>query len=236
MRTIFNLLVALPLLMLAACSSNDDNQLKPEEFVPEFVDLGLSVKWATCNLGGTYAQDYGEYYGWGSTVPYQASETVDWALYFGKIGGSGTANTHCGTDKDPLRGYVKPYTASIAATKWDIARQKWGDSWRMPTEREMEELNDADKCEWQWTTELGVRGYRVTSKVPGFEGKSIFLPAAGYRNSGSTYNAGMVGSYWTSTPDAGYNYRAYYRFFNSTRHSFDYIGRYHGLTIRPVTN
>lgn len=35
----------------------------------EYVDLGLSVKWATCNLGADSPEDYGNYFAWGETKP-----------------------------------------------------------------------------------------------------------------------------------------------------------------------
>lgn len=41
--------------------------VKGENFIDghEYVDLGLSVKWVTCNIGAENSWDYGDYYSWG---------------------------------------------------------------------------------------------------------------------------------------------------------------------------
>ena len=75
----------------------------------------------------------------------------------------------------------------------DAARVKMGGKWRMPTKTEMQELRN--NCDWDWTIN-GVEGYKVTSKL---NGKSIFLPAVGYKNGTSTSDYGVKGNYYTST-------------------------------------
>ena len=77
---------------------------------------------------------------------------------------------------------------------YDVARAKWGSSWRLPTKTEFQEL--ADNCSWRWTTQGGQNGYKVT----GPNGNSIFLPAAGYRYESLLYRVGGGGYYWSSTP------------------------------------
>ena len=84
---------------------------------------------------------------------------------------------------------------------------------------ELEELKD--ECTWTWTTQNGVKGYKVT----GPNGKSIFLPAAGYRNELSHYYAGEGGYYWSSAPDESSSYRAYSLFFNSSSRGVDWLYR-----------
>ena len=195
------------------------------------VDLGLSVKWAKCNLGASKPEDYGDYYGWGCTEPYATGENVNWTTYFEKIGGTGTAWSDCGTDKDPLKDYVYPNSKSIAGTKWDAASQKLGGTWRMPTKEEQEELINTDNCNWQWTTKNGVNGYKVTSK---HNGNSIFLPVAGGRYGTSLDIAGSNGYYWSSSPNPSYSDNAYGMFFDSSGYDWYYYNRYYGFTVRPV--
>ena len=201
----------------------------------EYVDLGLpsGVKWAKCNLGASKPEEYGDYYGWGCTEPYATGDKVYWAKYFSKIGGTGTDNTYCGTDKDPLKDYVSPNNISIAGTKWDVARQKLGGTWRMPNSDEIDELMNTDNCNWQWTTENGVTGYKVTSK---HNGNSIFLPSAGYRYDTSLYSAGSIGGYWISSPPPGYSDHAYSLYFSSGYTRCDGYYRFRGYTVRPVSD
>ena len=104
----------------------------------QYVDLGLSVKWATCNVGTTKPEGYGDYFAWG--------ETRDKSYY------NGSSYTY--TDN--------PTTLPISA---DAARANWGGKWRMPTMHELEELRS--KCTWTWTTQNGVNGYKVTSNNNG---------------------------------------------------------------------
>ena len=137
----------------------------------EWVDLGLSVKWATCNVGADAPSDYGNYYAWGETST-KSSYTEDNCKYYGVDIGS-----------------------NISGTKYDAARANWGGTWRMPTIEEFEELRN--KCTWTWTTQGGHNGYRVT----GPNGKSIFLPAAGRMEDASLYNVGSIGDYWSATHD-----------------------------------
>ena len=104
----------------------------------EYVDLGLSVKWATCNVGANKPEDYGDYFAWSETQP--KSE-------YGESTYSRTAY---------------PITLPLSD---DAARANWGGSWRMPTMAEQDELRK--KCKWKWTTQNGVNGYKVTSKKNG---------------------------------------------------------------------
>ena len=48
---------------------NVDSLTFIEEVAPQYVDLGLSVKWATCNLGAATPEEIGNYYAWGETTP-----------------------------------------------------------------------------------------------------------------------------------------------------------------------
>ena len=166
-----------------------------------YVDLGLSVKWATCNVGANKPEEYGNYYAWGETIT-KSSYTSDNSKTYGKV-----------------------MTDIAGNVNYDAARANWGGSWRMPTKAEMQELKD--RCTWTWTTQNGVKGY----KVKGPNGNSIFLPAAGYRDGSSLYLAGSYGYYWSSTP---YDSGAYGLNFDSSCHDMCYYYRYGGQSVRPV--
>ena len=102
----------------------------------------------------------------------------------------------------------------------------------MPTIEEFQELKK--KCTWEWTAQDGHDGYRVT----GPNGKSIFLPAAGYRYDTSSLDyAGSYGFYWSATPYSHSDY-AYYLYINSVNYywSYSYSNRGSGRTVRPVTD
>ncbi|MBR2380829.1 MAG: hypothetical protein IKA86_07575, partial [Paraprevotella sp.] len=72
----------------------------------------------------------------------------------------------------------------------DAATANWGNAWCMPTEEQIYEL--AKECTWTTTTQNGVIGFKVT----GPNGKSIFLPAAGYLHY-SIHSDDSAGFYWS---------------------------------------
>ena len=172
----------------------------------EYVDLGLSVKWATCNVGASKPEEYGNYYAWGETST-KSSYTTDNSKTMGEtmndIGGNPT---------------------------YDVARKQWGSTWRLPTKAEFEEL--LSNCTWTWTKQNGIKGCKVTSKK---NGNSIFLPAAGWRGGTSLYSQGTGGDYWSSTPDEGFSDSAYYLYFGSGNHNTNWSSRFYGRSVRPVS-
>ena len=171
----------------------------------EWVDLGLSVKWATCNVGANSPSDYGDYYAWGETSTKSSYDTDNSKTYgksMGNIGGN---------------------------SSYDVARYRWGGSWRLPTKAELEELKT--KCTWTWTTQGGHNGYKVTSKT---NGKSIFLPTAGWRDGASPIYVGESGYYWSSSPHESNTRSAYSLYFYSSGHDVDWYRRSLGFSVRPV--
>ena len=169
-----------------------------------YVDLGLSVKWATCNVGANSPEEYGDYYAWGETTT-KAEYTSENCTTYGK-----TMNDISGN------------------AQYDVATANWGGAWRMPTHDELNELRN--NCTWTWTTQNGVNGYKVT----GPNGASIFLPAAGARDGSSLYEAESYGCYWSSAPGEDYDYLAYSLYFGSDDHYVGNFIRYNGLSVRPV--
>ena len=99
----------------------------------------------------------------------------------------------------------------------------------MPTDAEWTEL--INKCTWTWTSQNGVNGRLVT----GPNGKSIFLPAAGFRYSTDLDNAGSYGIYWSSSLKSDYPYDAYGVYFYSDGVERGYGGRFSGRSVRPVS-
>ena len=206
----------------------------------EYVDLGLSVKWATCNLGATSSTAAGWYLAWGETSP---KTNYTWATYLSDLGGTMTRWQDAGTEKDPLKEYVyfgANYSKGIGGTAYDAATAALGAGYRMPTQTEFAELANTSNCTWEWyakdNTEFnGVAGYKVTSKKEGFTDKFIFLPAAGFLNGDYLNYEGLDGLYWSSTPDpdlAGYAYQLY--FYSDDVDPDSYDNRDYGFPVRPV--
>ena len=187
----------------------------------EYVDLGLSVKWATCNVGASKPEEYGDYFAWGETQP---KTTYDWSTYKWCNGSYDTQTKYCTNSSYGTVDYKTQLELSD-----DAVRANWGGSWRMPTKAEQDELRE--QCIWSWTTQNGVNGYKVTSKK---NGNSIFLPAAGYRYDSSLDYAGSYGYYWSSSLYTGDPKFAYYLYFTSVGVDWDGNYRYIGFTVRPV--
>ena len=185
-----------------------------ETFKYKAVDLGLSVKWASCNVGAESPEEYGDYFAWGETTPkssYSSSNSVTLGLFISELMSRGII----GSDGNLTAAY-------------DAATVNWGSAWRMPTKAEQDELRN--NCTWEWTTQNGVNGYKVT----GTNGNSIFLPAAGYRYDTSLRNAGSDGRYWSATSSSISNF-AYYLRFNSDGYDWSYDYRDYGFAVRPVS-
>ena len=193
----------------------------------EWIDLGLSVKWATCNIGASSPSAYGDYYAWGET---STKTDYSWSTYKYANGSYDRLTKYCNDSEYGNNGFTDSRTKLELSD--DVARQKWGGSWRMPTITEFQEL--IDNCTWTGTTMNGVNGYKVTSKKSGYSSRSIFLPAAGCRYGTSLLSAGEFGYYWSSSLDADNPCSAQYLYFNSGSHDTYYDDRIFGLSVRPV--
>lgn len=207
------------LLVLQSCSKDETSKA---------VDLGLSVKWASCNIGAASPEDFGGFYSWGEVEKKgdYSHDTYRW--YDSETGLYTKYNTveRFGTVDD-----LKQLQSSD-----DAASVIWGDKWRMPTLEEAKEL--IDKCTWQWGKRNGVVGYIVKSKV---NKKSIFIPAGGRMSGQNHYNNNgyeehyRLGYYWTSSlnekePQSGKV--LVFDFLGGP--SENSAGRIFGLLIRPV--
>ena len=138
----------------------------------EWVDLGLSVKWATCNVGASSPEDYGDYFAWGETETKETYESYNSLIHGFSI-----------SDLES-QGYID--SEGNLTPLHDAATANWGGNWRMPTKEEIEELEK--ECLWKWTTLNGIKGYKIT----GLNNNCIFLPAKG---DPSYY----YGNFWSST-------------------------------------
>ena len=121
------------------------------------------------------------------------------------------------------------WIGDIRGTSRDVAYVKWGGTWRMPTKAEFQEMKE--NCDYEWTTQNGVKGGKFTSRK---NGNSIFLPAAGWRNGTSLDYTGSFGNYWSSTPDEGKSQYAFYLYFSKGYRDMSQNYRYYGLSVRPV--
>ena len=188
----------------------------------EWVDLGLpsGTKWATCNVGASKPEEYGNYYAWGETTP---KDTYNWGTY--RYLNSNKRTKYCSRAEYGNNGFTDALTTLEAID--DAATANWGSGWRMPTYDEMNELYS--NCTHIWTTKNGVKGRLFT----GSNGNSIFLPAAGIRGGSDLVNAGRDGYYWSSTrvdSDNAWDLDIYFD------ESLDLFSRYYGQSVRPVCN
>ncbi len=170
---------------------------------PEAVDLGLSVKWAPFNFGASTETSAGYYVGWGDVTGLNQSTILN---YF------------------PV---LHP-TSDIVNGKYDIVHVLWGDEWRMPSLKEVNELIEG--C--TWTYDEAKKGWTVTSKKDAT--KSIFLPMQGYRNGENVSEADAIGAYWTGSLSKTDDKTASALILDGISNApADYL-RYLGLQIRPV--
>ena len=201
----------------------------------EYVDLGLSVKWATMNIGAEKESDYGIMFAWGQTDNAVATKFVDsknypysWATYEHCNGSNKTLTKY---NNDSIYGTVDNKTTLEPVD--DAATQIMGSDWRMPTETEIRELIKNTTNEW--TQVNGVNGYKFTSKKEGFQNNSIFFPATGLCNYGSVSYVGSSGSVWSSSLYASSPDYAWYLSFDSGSCSMYYDSfRYRGQSVRGV--
>jgi hypothetical protein len=191
----------------------------------EWVDLGLpsGTLWATCNVGASNPEDYGDYFAWGETSP---KEYYFWSTYKWCNGSETTMTKYCTDSGYGYNGFTDGKTELDPED--DAAYVNWGPSWRMPTKEQQDELRE--KCTCMWTTLNGVNGRLVY----GPNGNTLFLPAAGQRLDYSPNSVGSSGLYWSHTLSSKYPYTAYMLSFYSGDWGSGYGHRRVGRPVRAV--
>lgn len=199
---------------------------------PEPIDLGLSVRWASCNLGATEPVEFGNYYQWGGIKNVTSL----------KISLKDNNTPHCietgytkyvnSNEEGWWAGPGKPDNKTNLEPDDDAAFAVLGGKWHIPTLGEWNEL--IENCTWRWIEKEGIFGYEVSSNISGYENKSIFLPAVGYRNERELVYFGF-GRYWTASLDESYSVRASCIYFGWDDILPDTANRYFGMPVRPVT-
>lgn len=208
MKKLFSIL-SFACLLIVSCSKNEPQ-------ASQMVDLGLSVKWATCNIGATKPEEYGRYFAWGD-VTGQTWNGSSW---------SGDGFSTYPTYEVDANNNLKP--------AYDAAHVILGGNWRMPTKTELQEL--IDNCTCTWTSNYngtGVAGRIFTSKKTGYTDKSIFLPATGFGSDNSLSYVGYYSYHWSSTFDKDTD--AWSLYFSSNDIETCCSMRYCGLAVRPVS-
>ncbi len=196
-----------------------------KSIVDGYVNLGLpsGTLWAACNVGATNPEDIGDYFAWGETKGYNGGKT------------NFSENNYF--DHNEIK-YSNTRLAGLHELELtdDAASVNLGPDWRMPSKMQFEELLNSNYTTTKFITLNGVSGLKISSKMAGYEGNSIFLPAAGYRDKGSLEHAGE-GEYWSRTlkEDKGYSGSAWYLIFSSySNPSMNDYRRFDGRSVRPV--
>ncbi|MBP5419567.1 MAG: hypothetical protein J6Y72_07145 [Bacteroidales bacterium] len=243
MRKIF-LLTSFVLIGSSLISCDDDekstNITQIDGEIAEFVDMGLSVKWASWNVGASSIQEVGNHYAWAES---DRKTNFEWGTYKYSNGSASTMTKYC------LNGmYGKIDSLSTIQAKSeddtkvelgdDVAKIEWGDNWRMPTAEEWKELLDNTKAKFYEDTvivtqgnSLHISGYLLRSKV---NNNYIILPASGYCENNSLIGEGMYGNYWSSSLYDKANNEAVSLYFGSSYINIGHNSRFRGQSIRPV--
>ena len=203
--------------------------------IPEAIDLGLSVKWASWNLGATKPEEYGGYYQWAGTEDISDTsiylDFTNCPYHIGADGKTGWTKYVSSSYPSYWSGEGNPDSIKFLNSEDDAASVNLGVKWRMPRQSEVEEL--LENCTTEWTTMNGVKGRTFTSTI---NGNSIFLPAAGFRDGDYIGAEGSYGYYWSSSRVKQYPNEAQRILINPERASIQYIARYLGLSVRAVTD
>ena len=197
----------------------------------EFVDLGLpsGTLWSTCNVGASNPSDFGLYFQWGDVQGYTADQiglgegqkkfSSDFSDYKWYLSG----------DDFDSDNFTKYKTEGVTLDlEDDAANHYMGGSWHIPSSEQIQELIDNTTSNWIKLDD--VNGRLFTSK----NGKSIFIPAAGYAYSGSLRNGGSEADVWSSVlVTDSVRYGRYLDFYSSGIY-FNNSNRYCGLSVRGV--
>lgn len=181
--------------------------------VPEgTTELGLSVLWATCNVGASSPEEFGGYYAWGEL---EEKDNYSWSTY---RWGNGYASVTKYTQEDE---------EEVLKKEDDVASVKLGGHWHIPTNLQWREI--FNRCARESETINGVGCLIFTSPITG---NKLIIPNAGYKNENNTYGSGIYAKYWTSTRNESYDNKAWN--VNTGLGTMYAESRCAGMSIRPV--
>lgn len=239
MKKVILLSIALTIGVLLVSCGKEDPQKKEEgqqekEWAMEAVDLGLKVKWASCNLGASKPWEYGGYYLWAGKEDV-SDLSID--LYWDNCPyHNGTNMSQGWTKYNSGSSYGTVDNKTVLDLKVDdVAHAELGGKWRMPTEEECKDL--IDNCDWSWTDnykKTGVSGSIFTSRK--YPDRSIFLPAAGFRAGTLLNDNAKFGYYWSASRSSSYTFNACYLYFDLDGAATNNLYRYFGRSVRPVSD
>lgn len=194
-----------------------------EPFPHDYVDLGLSVYWATTNLGANYVGEYGDYFAWGEAESKPEFYWWNYAWWISFTGGNNVTK-YCST---LMYGYVDNIDNVLLED--DAARWLWGDKWRTPTEAELDEL--LTQTITYKSTYLGNPGTYFKNKN---NSELIFLPYSRNKYLGTAQDV-YRGYYWTATVRRAQPTKSYYLRLDPNYAPYkDQEDRFIGMSIRPV--
>ncbi len=200
-----------------------ENYFSGDEKTHEVVDLGLSVKWATCNLGASNCYESGNYYAWGELSPKDFYYSTNYKYC------NCSDNAKWCYDDSHYTKYNSQDNITVLEAEDDAATVIYGSGFRMPTQAEYQEL--INNC--TWTYDSVNKGCIATAS----NGNCIFFPASGYLDGTDFCNLGVDGYYWTSTlstwsVDNAYDFHFGSGFYDAG--TLNFYGRARGRTIRAV--
>lgn len=209
-------LVVISLVFFVACEqpSIEKNGISKHKG-HEYVDLGLSVKWATCNIGANSPEEYGDYFAWGEI---NSKDIYSMDNY--KYANMGNLTKYNHIDNKTTLDFDD-----------DAARVNWGGKWRMPSVNECMEL--VKNCDIDIIEMNGVDCYKFTSKIEGYTDKNIFLPAGIIRSSADAIPMyGVI--FWTNEILGGFSYAGACCVVSTSPDILSEVERWFYLPIRPV--
>ena len=182
----------------------------------EFVDLGLSVKWATCNIGAKAPDEYGDYFAWGETESKEAFESLNYKFRAPKHSTMVKYNFSPSSLYADNKFILEPED-DVASVKWGIRKKR--EDWRIPTKEEWQEL--FDNCYFEHAKINGIEGFKVYSRRTGFRENWIFFP-------------NRMRYYWSSSLADDYYREAFAAFLETPTCRLQNWARHYGHAIRPV--
>lgn len=159
--------------------TGETKSFRTADFVPtegDSIDMGLSVKWCSHNVGTSSPDGWGDFFAWGETAPKDSYTSENYS-------------------------YSSEYPAVLPLDR-DAANASLGGSWRMPTRAEVEELVDPSNTIYDSGSYNGVRGIMFYSNK---NGNRVFFPASGFVDGTMHYEQSTAGYYRTASRDVSWN-------------------------------